>query len=172
MNGMILGLLFGLFSLAYAGHYTFLSRMDLSRLMALCCFIGALLPVGFYRRWFPFSRWDVLFFNLLGVGPVLCGMVLWINFFFHGPADLFTYKVIDRRVERTVIPGDPVVWVELENEAMQAYPQYRKYEVYEGHKAALNADRVQYRTAIGLLGWRILLGRAFLERNGSSSGDP
>ncbi len=165
-NVMMAGIFFGLFSLGYAGHYTFLSWFELSRLVALCCFAGALIPHRLYRNWLPLTRFDILLFNILGIGPLLFGSVLWVNFLFHGPVEKEVHEIVDRQVERADLLSAGMVMVTLQGEALKEYPEFRKYEVYEGHVEVLKASRVEYKTARGALGWKVLL-----ERNFSGKGE-
>lgn len=74
-------------------RWTLIEPATLLRALALLCFIGSVLP---YRRaayrW-GMARLEWFLFNLLAVGPLFMGLLLWANFLFHGPPTTSDHQV-------------------------------------------------------------------------------
>ena len=74
-------------------HYTLIDIFNLSKFLVLFAVIGFLLPLKYYRRWFHFVKYEMIIFNLLGMGPFLTGMFLVINFVFASDSFTHNYKI-------------------------------------------------------------------------------
>ena len=79
----IIGLFFGMFSLTVAGAETVITKFELSRFAVFCCVVPLLIPMRYYGRWLGINKLHSFLFSVLGIGPIICGIALWMNFFIH-----------------------------------------------------------------------------------------
>jgi hypothetical protein len=82
---------FGLCVVYYS--YTLIDIFNLSKFLVLFAVLGFLLPLKYYRRWFHFVKYEMIIFNILGVGPFLTGMFLLLNFTFVTSSFTHEYKI-------------------------------------------------------------------------------
>lgn len=81
--------------------YTLIDIFSLSKFLVLFAVLGFLLPLKYYRKWFHFVKYEMIIFNILGMGPFLTGLFLVLNFTFT--TDSFTHEY---KIERIYFEGE------------------------------------------------------------------
>ncbi|MGD1845237.1 MAG: hypothetical protein ACFB10_07580 [Salibacteraceae bacterium] len=153
-NWMLGGFFFGLFSLVIAGGQTLVSAYFLARVVVFCCLAGLVIPVKWYNRWWKFGTWEALMFNLLGVGPTVCGLLLCTNLFFHGSAITETLRVEDIELSRSTELQAKLL-CDLEGDAWQAFPKVREVALPTHPNQVAQIKKLRITTAEGALGYPI-----------------
>lgn len=156
---MIIGLFGSLASLASVGSWTMASRTFLSQALALFCVLGLLLfPLRVYQRFLGINAFETFLFNVMGVGPLIFSTLLWVNLLFHDPAEEEVHQIKERGFIGQML--NPVFEFELEGNAFEEFPAYRRFQVKPEELERLKkAEKVRYRTAKGALGYRVMLER-------------
>ena len=153
---MLIGFFMGVFSLAIAGHRTVISVQELAQIVVGCCILGMLIPWRLYKKWMGLEKLEVFLFNLLGVGPLLCSLLLWTNFLFHSPAETWVYPVVELEVEREAQPFVTMT-LHLQDSALLENVEFRRFDLRPGNVSMLKTDGLLLKTAQGLLGYGIVL---------------
>lgn len=95
---MAFGIFFGLFTMVLVGLRTVVDVWLLVRGLALFCVVGALLPYAHSGLRMGMARLEWSFFNLFAIGPILMGVLLWVNLYIHGPEECHRFRVVDAAV--------------------------------------------------------------------------
>lgn len=82
---MLAGLFGFIFLFFFIGHRTLVSFTTLFRWFALFSLVGNFVPLRWYAKPLAMDRAEWFYFNLVGVGPLIMGACLLVNFLFHGP---------------------------------------------------------------------------------------
>lgn len=56
--------------------------------------VGFLIPLKLYRKWFQFIKYEMILFNILGVGPLFTGLFLVLNLLITTDAQTINYQII------------------------------------------------------------------------------
>lgn len=159
---MLIGLFFGLASLVIAGNKTLVSFGFISRVLAFCCCLGLLIPMRFYMKWLGLDRLEAVLFNVMGVGPIICSTLLWMNFLIRTDQQSEVYPVLSRELIGGAYFQDITVAFTLADSAWADYPEVRRFEVTEDNVNIINGREVKITVATGLLGYRVLVGNEVL----------
>ncbi len=159
---MIIGIFLCVFTLAFVGHYTLVSKIFLSKVLAFVCFIGLLIPHRLYIRWFGANRWDALFFNLFAVGPLLFSSMMWLNFSIRTSSQQMVHEVVESYVVREDYPGTEWLIFHFKDSVLFEDEYLRRFELTEENVHYLRGRKVQYEIATGLLGYDIMVEREVL----------
>lgn len=154
-NLMLFGLFFGMFSLVSAGGQVLVSNYFLTRLVVFCCLFGLVIPLKLYNRFWQFGVWESVMFNLLGVGPLLCGLLLWINVLFRGEPTSELHAVTNARLSNQGISGEAKILFDLEGGAWEEYPSVRMLEFYQNERIVLQTQTLRINIAPGALGYPV-----------------
>lgn len=76
-------------------RWTLIEPGMLLRGLALLCFIGSVLPYRMAAYRWGMARLEWFLFNVLAVGPLLMGLLLWGNFLFHGPGTTADHRIAE-----------------------------------------------------------------------------
>ena len=155
----LVGVLVGLATLVYVGHHTMVSLTFLARLVTGCLLVGLLIPFKLYNRWFELNRLEFVILNLMGVGPILCALLLWANFLFHSDVEVQTYNIIEAQLEEEDFPAQIHVVFKLEDGALEDFIEYRRYEVLPDNQEIVSATQFRIKTATGLFGYPVMLNK-------------
>lgn len=90
---MAIGVLSLVFNMVTVVRWTLVEPGHLLRALALLCFIGSVLPYRLAAYRWGMARLEWFLFNLLAVGPLVLGLLLWTNFLFHGPGTASDHRV-------------------------------------------------------------------------------
>ncbi|MGE0560670.1 MAG: hypothetical protein AB7O47_02540 [Flavobacteriales bacterium] len=60
--------------------------------------VGFLIPLKLYRKWFQFIKYEMVLFNILGVGPFFTGLFLLLNLLITTDAQTINYKIIGSKI--------------------------------------------------------------------------
>lgn len=152
---IIFGFFAGLALMAIFSIRTLIPLMDLSKILAACLFTGMLLPKKWYRKWFGFNIYEVILFNLLGVGPFLCGLLLTVNFIFTTNTYTEHRPIIMKKVTSNI--GGTKVLYHLEGGAYKEFSRVRKFDLKDYEKMK-KAEYIKYTFADGCLGYKVMKG--------------
>ncbi|MCB0381665.1 MAG: hypothetical protein KDD24_10440, partial [Flavobacteriales bacterium] len=56
--------------------------------------VGFLIPLKLYQKWFQFIKYEMILFNILGVGPLFTGLFLSLNLLITNNEQTINYKII------------------------------------------------------------------------------
>ena len=154
------GLFIGIFSIAFVGGRTFVSYLTLSKLVAACCVVGLLIPTRLFWQRFRMSRVEVFLFNVMALGPVLAGLVLWSNYFVLDEMREEVHTITSHRLTVDAYAGRSVLYA-LENNALPDEPALRRVELAEpeDYLEYKDATAIRYRIGTGWLGYEVLYDR-------------
>ena len=80
---------------------TLISIFQFSKILVGFTFVGFLIPLKVYQKWFHFIKYETIIFNIIGVGPFLTGIFLLLNFFIS--TNTFSHQY---RIEKVYIDGE------------------------------------------------------------------
>jgi hypothetical protein len=83
---------FGLIILMYP--LTLINFFKLTQLFIGFSVVGFLIPLKFYQRWFHFIKYEMILFNIMGVGPFFTALFLVLNFLFSSNPQRINYEII------------------------------------------------------------------------------
>lgn len=89
----VLGFFVGLFMIFGFYSITIISFFTLSKFIIGFSIIGFLIPLKYYQKWFQFIKYEMIIFNVIGVGPVFTGLFLLLNFTFSLSTNVKKYKI-------------------------------------------------------------------------------
>ena len=73
--------------------YTLINIFQLSKFFVGFTVVGFLIPLKYYQKWFHFIKYETIIFNIIGIGPFLTGLFLFINFTFSSNPFTHQYKI-------------------------------------------------------------------------------
>lgn len=156
---MFIGLILGIFSFVFIGMATFVSKIYLSKVLAFFCFIGLLLPFRFYKKWFSLTGIEAVLFNIMATGPIICSILLWLNFLIRMNTEEEVFNVSSSRIISAENFDHIDVIFTLENDSAYAgYPEFRTMSLDKGNLKKAETKKIKIKTARGLLGYRVFLG--------------
>ena len=97
----VLALFIGLGSTIGFFAYTLIDFYSLSKFIIGFIVIGFIIPLKIYQKWFDFIKYEMIIFNVIGVGPFLTGLLLCINFLISSNPTTHKY-----RIEQLYVEGD------------------------------------------------------------------
>ena len=108
------------------------------------------------------ARVEVFLFNVLVLGPVLAGLVLWSNFFILNDLREDVYIISSHRLTVDTYAGRSVLYA-LEDHALASEPALRRVELAEPEEYLTYKDATAIRVSIGTgwLGYEVLRDRVF-----------
>ena len=56
--------------------------------------VSFLIPLKLYQKWFQFIKYEMILFNILGIGPLFTGLFLLLNLLITTNAQTINYKII------------------------------------------------------------------------------
>lgn len=160
---MFFGILFGIFTFVFIGMATFVSKIFLSKILAFFCFAGLLLPMKFYKNWFSLSKIEAVLFNVLAVGPVICSVLLWLNFLIRTGESEQTFNIVSSKITSAENFDNIDVVFTLENNAYEEYPEFRTVPLEKGDLQKAKAQKLKIKMADGLLGYKVFLGNDVIQ---------
>ncbi len=152
---ILVGLFIGGVLVLVLANYTVVTTIDLLRLYVLCGAGALILPYRFYRKKLKLEVWELVLGSLLGVGPLLMGILMSMNFLFAGPDETQTFQVVHIEQTKRSFLSKFDVKLHLEGSAFEEYPELRSFDVYQTPEASV-ANSVTYRTANGLFGHKVI----------------
>lgn len=155
---MLIGLFAGIFTFAFIGLSTLVSFMFLSQVLAFFSFAGLLIPLRFYKKWFGMNRIEAVLFNILGIGPFISALLLWVNFIFHSKVKEELIPVVSAKIISAEHFEDIKVEFSLENGFYEQYPVVRTITLDANNLKKAEAGALKIFTAEGGLGYKVFLG--------------
>lgn len=92
---MAIGVFFTIANVFTVMRWTLIEPATLLRGLALLCFIGGMVPYRMAAYRWGMARLEWFLFNLLAVGPLLMGVLLWTNFLFRGPLTTSDHRIAE-----------------------------------------------------------------------------
>jgi hypothetical protein len=89
----VVGLFLGIGSCIGFYAYTLIDIYELSKFFIAFTVVGFLIPLKYYQRWFHFIKYEVIIFNVIGMGPFLSGLFLCLNFLITSNASTEKYRI-------------------------------------------------------------------------------
>lgn len=111
--------------MAYVGHDMLLSRMAIARIYVVGASVGLFISPSYYKRKCGLEKTEVVIIHLLGVGPLITGIYLWLNVCLASPS---------REVEFSLwnyVYDNHYVYVRVNNEEFNKYyPELLRFDLY------------------------------------------
>ena len=159
-TAMLLGWFIGIVTIYVIGLITVLNMYDFTRIIAFFCLSGLLIPLRFYRKYLSIDKLEVVFFNIMGVGPIIFSFLLLLNFFTAGPHRIETYEIVAKEALDSSLHGGKTFYrVTLEDDALERYPTLRRIDPVEHNFYPANTNRMNFEFSTGIIGWDILHGK-------------
>lgn len=159
---MLVGLFGGGLSIAFVSKYTVIETHLMWRLIIFCSVILLVLPYKWYRDTLKLERLEVVLANVLGVGPLVVGILFWLNFLITDSPRVETFKVVD--IEQIGIGFSPHdIKLHFADSALKEEDGLRIFDAVEKPEV-LDADFVRYRTASGLFGFTVIKDIEFISK--------
>ena len=95
----VLALFIGVCSTLVFFAYTLIDFYSLSKFIIGFTVIGFIIPLKMYQKWFNFIKYEMIIFNIIGVGPFLTGLFLCINFLISFNPTTHKYRIEQLYVE-------------------------------------------------------------------------
>tara|TARA_Y100000768_G_scaffold324065_1_gene260699 strand:- start:25 stop:612 length:588 start_codon:yes stop_codon:yes gene_type:complete len=129
---MIGGLFSGLFIILFVGIPTVLSLYELSRLLAFFSLTGLLIPFKFYRKYLDIDQLEIVFFNIIGVGPIVLSVLLLLNYFIvlSTTEEIYSVKKVEL-LENSLLNSGVYYRLEFDQDELIEYPNFRKFHYGE-----------------------------------------
>jgi hypothetical protein len=89
----VVGVFLGLVSSIVFYSFTLIDIYNVSKFYIAFTVIGFILPLKYYQKWFHFIKYEVIIFNLIGMGPFFSGLFLCLNFFLSTNSSTEKYKI-------------------------------------------------------------------------------
>jgi len=140
---------------------TLISFFGLSKWFTGFTVIGFLVPIKLYQKWFHFIKYEVIIFNILGVGPVTTALFLIFNLVFSNN-NIIEYHTIEKvyKIKEISTKKQGVI---LQNKAYQNDLKITGFE-------SLNSTNLNYYNTLkitfnnGLFGYRIIKEKEFINK--------
>lgn len=156
-NAMLAGIFITIFTVVFAGHVTLATKEFLSRVFALCCVIGLIVPLKIYARWLGIDRLEAFLFNILGAGPLLFSLLLWSNYLITTSEQVETYRIEKTRIRSFIYMAHTQVIFYLEDDAYKDHEEFRRFDITNENAHIINGKTLKLHTAQGLLGYKVYL---------------
>ncbi|MDX9752256.1 MAG: hypothetical protein RBT71_14355 [Flavobacteriales bacterium] len=140
---MAVGVVLTVVNVFTVARWTLVRPDELLRALALLCFVGNLLPYRAVAGRLGMARLEWFLFNLLAVGPLLMGLLLWANLLFHGRPAATVHRIDE------VGPGAGFHMHTFADGLWEAYPLAR---LLPREQAGRPGHELRIATANGLLG--------------------
>jgi hypothetical protein len=151
------GLFGGLFSLAFAGSKTLITAYDLSRVVCIACVAGFIIPFRYYKKWWGMNKLETFLFNIMGAGPVLVSVLLWINFFIGKNTYEEKHEIIVAEYTRSFLADGAEILFTLNNNAFEKFPEARRFAITPEEKNIAAAQFINYEIRNGVLGYKVIV---------------
>lgn len=138
--------------LIFGGYsVTAITLTETFKWLALFATIGTLVPFKHIIKavWLDYSFWIAA--NVIGIGPILTGLFLIVNFLFSSVPQTVTYPIID--VPRNTSPTGGTTTIVLANNALDDYSKFRSFTYHD----VLFQKSVTYTFEKGLFGYDVFI---------------
>lgn len=135
---------------------TLIDLFSLSKFYVGFAVIGFLIPLRLYSKWFHIIKYEMIIINLIGIGPLLTGIFLLLNFIFSSNPKQVTYEIRGIEVKGMDVHLDLSPKISSENQ---------KIKIVSDLDFSENAmsDSVEITTAHGLFGYIVIKNRRFIK---------
>jgi len=119
--------------------------------------IGFLIPLRLYAKWFQFIKYEMILFNIIGIGPIFTGLFLLINFLFTTSPNTHSYKI--EKIYTTKNQDSGVI---LANNTFSHEPKIVAIQNYDQYNIQLH-HHLKITLAKGCFGYEVIKNRAFVK---------
>ena len=154
----VVGLFLGIGSCVGFYAYTLIDIYDFSKFIIAFTVIGFIIPLKYYQQWFHFIRYEVIIFNVIGIGPFLSGLFLCLNFLITSNTSTEKY-----RIEKIYMNGNhKALGIILEEKLFSGEEKITGLnEVY--HEDFLGKSYLKLTLADGLFGYQVIKEKSFIK---------
>ena len=152
----VLGLFVGLFLTIGLYSITIISFYNVFKFLVGFAIAGFLIPLKYYQKWFHFIKYEMIIFNVIGVGPLFTGLLLLLNFIFS-----LNTTTTDYKIEKIYFDEGQFIGVVLENNAFAN--EYRVVDFSDKPPIEIKHHRTLRLTiAKGLFGFEVISDRELI----------
>lgn len=148
--GLFIG--FGLIILMYP--LTLINFLKLTQLFIGFSVVGFLIPLKLYQSWFHFIKYEMILFNLMGIGPFFTALFLVLNFLFNSNPQTINYEIIGFEKSGSGID------LKLRSEIQEINPKITYLSEVNLEEFTF-AKTIDITLADGLFGFKIIKDRTF-----------
>lgn len=130
--------------------------LELSQILVGCCAVGMLLPWNLYRKWFQLERLEVFLLHLLGTGPILCALFLWLNFSIRTESQSRIVPIVEYEILQDELPRVSVLF-HLRDSVLKDYLEYRRFDLNGRNNRLVRSEAIVLETAEGIFGYGLVL---------------
>lgn len=152
---VIVGILGGFFSVFYVGKHTLVDWLDIMKLFLFLALIPLLVPYKIQRKYLKVERLEMMLLHVLGTGPVLLSLLMWLNFFVVTNEEQSAFVIDEiKSVGTGISPGD--VEFILKDNKFEEFRRIRIYDHLEIGSEILEAETLVCTLADGCLGYKVV----------------
>lgn len=152
-NLMLIGLFLGGGSILFIGSKMLVGTLFMIRIVVISCLGGLIIPMKIWDGWFGWNKIESFLVNILGIGPILCSFLFWINFIIPVETRTETHQIIEIKIESDL---DARFVFELEDSAMFNFPEFRSFILNEDILEYKSATAIEFTISKGILGYEYI----------------
>ncbi len=139
---------------------TLINIYSFSKLFIGFTVVGFLIPLKLYAKWFQFIKYEIVLFNVIGMGPILTGLFLLINLLFTSSQYTHKYKI--EKIYLNGVENVNGIGVILENNIFSHEPKI--VELKDDDKYNIHTQGYfKITLATGFFGYEVIKNRAFVK---------
>lgn len=150
---MLFGLFIGMGSVLFLSSKLLVPKLLITQFVVVCCLGGLIIPMKLYNKYLGWGRIESFALNVFGIGPVICALLMWVNFLVSTETKVVEYKIVQVNL---ISDLDAYFQLELENNAMGDFPEFREFVLSENNRHYANASSIQYEISTGILGYDVV----------------
>lgn len=152
---MVLMYFAGLFLILFYYSLTFLTLNGLLKIFAVILTASFVVPIKLYRLRYSMSFYEYTIGNILSLSPLLCGLILLLNFHFSSEVVTEVHKI------KNLSKQNNTILLQLENDAYEEESFVRSFDEAE-FSANFSSDSLELHLANGLFGYKVLKKRKLI----------
>lgn len=152
---MVLMYFAGLFLILFYYSLTFLTLNGLLKIFAVILTASFVVPIKLYRLRYSMSFYEYTIGNILSLSPLLCGLILLLNFHFSSEVVTEVHKI------KNLSKQNNTILLQLENDAHEEESFVRSFDEAE-FSANFSSDSLELHLANGLFGYKALKKRKLI----------
>ena len=144
---MLIGLFAGMGSVLFLSSKLLVPKLFIVQVVVMCCLAGLLIPMKLYDKYLGWGRIESFILNIFGVGPIVCALLMWTNYLVSVETKIIEHKVVQVNL---ISDLDAYFELELENNAMYDFPEFRQFVLSKDNRRYANATSIRYEISTGI----------------------
>lgn len=139
---------------------TLINLYTISKLWIGFTFVGFLIPLKYYQKWFNFIKYEMIIFNVIGIGPFLMALFLSLNYILS--TETLSQKY---RIEKIYYEGEnnaKYLGIILEGKEFSGERKITEIDPFEASKI-VRKPYLKLVIANGVFGYQVITERTFIK---------